>query len=291
MTTIASTPDVNQTIDAPSARFVFRRFGPEGGVPLVLLNRFRGSLDWWDPEFLALIAAERDVIIFDYVGTGYSSGVPRDSIAGIADGVVEFIDALGLTNVDLLGWSLGGFVAQQIAIDRPALVRTLVVAGSGVGGQLPEAGGLDDLVLELMIKEVATDEDMLHLFFPEGEAARAQGRAHLERVPARANADAVHVDQAAAMAQLQALGGMGGWTEADLRDRLARITQPTLIANGVHDVMVSSFQSYYAVQHLPNATLVLYSDAGHAFLFQHAASFTSTLADFINRSSSSTTTR
>ena len=115
-----------------SAAFTYRRFGRQGGVPLVLLNRFRGTIDWWDPEFLDYLAAHHDVIVFDNVGIGYSSGEPRDSIEGFAEGAIEFIEALGLSTVDLLGWSLGGIVAQEIARCRPELVRKLVVAGRAI---------------------------------------------------------------------------------------------------------------------------------------------------------------
>ena len=113
----------------PSAVFTYRRLGPHGGVPLVLLHRFRGTIDWWDAEFLDYLAADHDVIVFDNVGIGYSSGEPRDSVEGFAEGAIEFIEALGLPTVDLLGWSLGGIVAQEVARRRPELVRKLVVAG------------------------------------------------------------------------------------------------------------------------------------------------------------------
>ncbi|HEY9379183.1 MAG TPA: alpha/beta hydrolase, partial [Jiangellaceae bacterium] len=110
------------SVDGPSARFTYRRMGPRGGIPLVLLNRFRGTIDWWDPGFLDYLAAEHDVIVFDNIGTGYSTGEPRDSLGGFADGAIEFIETLGLPQVYLLGWSLGGTVAQHVTLRRPDLV-------------------------------------------------------------------------------------------------------------------------------------------------------------------------
>ena len=103
------------SVEGASATFTYRRMGPQGGVPLVLVNRFRGTIDWWDPEFLDLLAADHDVILFDNVGIGYTTGEARESIEGFADGTIEFIEALGLTQVDLLGWSMGGFVTQHSA--------------------------------------------------------------------------------------------------------------------------------------------------------------------------------
>src|SRR6202008_4127690 len=140
----------NLCVDGPSARFIYRRMGTQRGTPLVLLHRFRGTIDWWEPEFLDCLAAEHDVIVFDNVGIGYSSGEPRDSIVGFGEGGIAFIDAIGLPPVDLLGLSLGGIVAQEVARRRPELVRKLVVAGSAPGGQIPGTGGISDEVLHLM---------------------------------------------------------------------------------------------------------------------------------------------
>jgi len=117
-------------IATPSGRLAYRRFGTGEGVPLVLALRFRGTIDHWDPAFLGLLGAERDVIIFDNIGTGRSTGDPPTTIDGLAAGLLEFIDALGLPEVDLLGWSLGGLVVQAAALRDPGRIRRLVVAGS-----------------------------------------------------------------------------------------------------------------------------------------------------------------
>jgi pimeloyl-ACP methyl ester carboxylesterase len=131
MSTYLADKAENLTVEGPSATFTYRRMGPQGGVPLVLLHRFRATIDWWDPEFLDLLAANHDVIVFDNVGIGYTTGEPRDSLEGLAQGAIEFIEALGLPQADVLGWSLGGIVAQRVALRRPELVRKLIVAGSG----------------------------------------------------------------------------------------------------------------------------------------------------------------
>jgi len=152
----------NLSVTGPSTVFSYRRLGPQGGVPLVLLHRFRGTIDWWDPEFLDYLAADHDVIVFDNVGIGYSGGEPRDSVEGFADGAIEFIEALGLPLVDLLGWSLGGIVAQEVARRRPELVRKLVVAGSAPGGQIPDAPALSEEVVRIMTKPEADADDLLY---------------------------------------------------------------------------------------------------------------------------------
>ena len=128
-----STAAETQDVDSPSARFAYRRIGPRGGVPLVLVHRFRGTLDQWDPEFLNLLAADHDVILFDNVGFGYTKGEPLRIVEGFAAGTIEFIEALGLSSVDILGWSFGGVVAQEVVLIRPDLVRKVVLAGSGFG--------------------------------------------------------------------------------------------------------------------------------------------------------------
>ncbi|MPY58550.1 alpha/beta fold hydrolase [Streptomyces spongiae] len=255
--------------------------GPRGGVPLVLLNRIRGTIDWWDPEFLDYLAADHDVIVFDNVGVGYSDGEPRDSLEGFAQGAIEFIEALGLVRADLLGWSLGGIVAQLVAVRRPELVRRLVVAGSGPAGWVPGAPDFSEKVLGIMAKPDADLEDMLYLFYPEAEAARASGREHFGHVSPRLAAGGPPVSEGAAQGMLAAAGALLAAPFDEVRAELEAIEHPVLYANGLEDVMVPARNSYVAVQHLANATLVLYTGAGHAFLFQYAKAFTRQVADFL----------
>ncbi len=281
MSTYLADTAEDRSVTGPSATFTYRRIGRQGGVPLVLLNRFRGTIDWWDPEFLDYLAAGHDVILFDNVGIGYSTGEPRDSVEGFAEGAIEFIDALGLSTVDLLGWSLGGIVAQEVARRRPELVRRLVVAGSAPGGQVPGAPGLSEEVLRIMAKPEADENDLLYLFYPDTDSARAAGFEHLANVSKRLAAGGPAVSEKAAMGQLTALGQLLSVPFDTVRSNLKTIKQPVLYANGMHDVMISALASYVAVQHLDSAILVLYSDAGHAFLFQHARAFATEVTSFL----------
>jgi pimeloyl-ACP methyl ester carboxylesterase len=269
------------TVEGPSARFTYRRVGPRGGVPLVLLNRFRGTIDWWDPEFVDYLAADHDVIVFDNVGIGYSTGQPRDSLDGFADGAIEFIKTLGVPTVDLLGWSLGGIVAQAVAHRRPDLVRRLVVAGSAPVGPVPGQPDMSQEVLHIMAKPEADANDLLYLFYPETDAARLAGHQHLAKVSARLANGGPAVSEEAATGQLVAVGKILSVPFDEVRSTLEDIKQPVLYANGIHDVMIPALASYVAVQHLDTATLVLYSDAGHAFLFQHARAFATEVTNFL----------
>ncbi len=273
MTTYVADTLQNQTVACSSAVFTYRRTGPRGGVPLVLLMRFRGTIDWWDPEFVDRLAAGRDVILFDNVGIGYTGGEPRDTAEGFADGAIEFIEALGLTRVDVLGWSLGGIVAQFVALRRPGLVRKVVVAGSSGPGVAPGTPGLTERVLATMAKPDADAEDLLYLFYPETEAARAAGFDHLAKVAKRLEAGGPAVAEDAAQGQLAAVGRLLAVEWDQLRSQLQSITQPVLYANGLHDVMIPALASYKAVEQVPDSKLVVYSDAGHAFLFQHIDEF------------------
>jgi len=133
MTTFQADRAETQYVDGVSARFAYRRLGPRSGVPLVMAMRFRGTLDHWDPALLDVLSSERDVIVFDNAGTGRSSGTVPTTIEDLADGLLDFVDALGLLQVDLLGWSMGGYVVQVAALLRPTLLRRLIVAGSGPG--------------------------------------------------------------------------------------------------------------------------------------------------------------
>ncbi|MCX5319952.1 alpha/beta fold hydrolase [Streptomyces sp. NBC_00120] len=268
-------------VEGPSATFTYRRMGPRGGVPLVLLNRFRGTIDWWDPEFLDYLATDHDVIVFDNVGVGYTNGEPRDSLDGFAEGAIEFIEALGLAQADLLGWSLGGIVAQRVAVRRPELVRKLIVAGSGPAGWVPGAPDMSEKVLGIMAKPDADTDDVLYLFYPETGAARASGQEHFGHVSTRLAAGGPAISEEAALGMLTAVGKLLEVPFDQVKAELESIKQPVLYANGLHDVMIPAHASYVAVQHLENATLVLYSDAGHAFLFQHAEEFATQVATFL----------
>lgn len=256
-------------------RFHYRRFGRPGTVPLVLCMRLRGTIDHWDPKLLDELAAEREVIVFDNRGTSASSGPAPTTIDGLADGGIAFIRALGLPQVDVLGWSLGGIVAQGIALRAPELVRRLIVAGSTPAG-VPEQPAPGPRVGEILGHAVNDDEDYLYLFFPETDEGRSAGMVSLRRLDTRLGHSHAAVQPDTYRAQLGAIAAFGGYY-----DRLAELKLPVLVANGAHDVMINSYASYAMSQRLPDAKVLLYSDAGHGFLFQHITDFARDINRFL----------
>lgn len=280
MTQAANTA-LTQTLQLNEGAIAFRTFGQSGAEPpLVLLHRFRGTMDHWDPVLLDALAADRQVILFDNLGVGRSGGRTPDNVAGMAAGAAAIIDGLGLEQVDVLGWSMGGTVAQQLCLDRPKLVRRAIVAGSGPGG-VAEAPKAPEKVFQVAAKPVNDDDDFLYLFFYDSETSLAAGRAHLARLGKRHEPFSPPVSPEAIRAQLTAIGAWGAGKDCAL-PRLGEIKQPVFVANGHFDRMVHAYNSYLMGQRLPNAMVKLYPDSGHGFLFQHPIRFARDVVDFLS---------
>ena len=277
MTESLAAAATTQSLDAPGGRFAYRRFGTSQGVPLVLAQRFRGTIDHWDPTLLDLLAAERDVIIFDNLGTGRSTGDAPTTIDGLAAGLLEFVKALDLDQADFFGWSLGGIVVQAAALQEPEQVRRLVVAGSSPGG-VPGQPAPEPRVWQVATKEANDDEDFLYLFFPDTPIGRDLGLASLRRIDARV-LDHAHVPVSAATtaAQLSVITSIG----SSIWNRLTELRMPVLVATGAQDVMINAYASFALTSTLPDAKLVIYSDAGHGFLYQHVHDFTLEVLKFL----------
>jgi pimeloyl-ACP methyl ester carboxylesterase len=264
---------------ADGTTYAYRRFGKSDTTPLVFLQHFRGNLDGWDPALIDPIAAERQVILVDNAGVGLSTGRTGHTVAELARDILNFLDAIGEHTVDLLGFSAGGFVAQQIALQRPATVRRLVLAGTG-----PEGGrGFHTWSAEIRahaLKEVQGAEDALYLFFSQTETSQAKGAEFLGRIFTRTDDRDATPTLAARDAQGDAIADWGIPDHSKI-GRLAAISQPTLVANGDHDIMVPTVNSYLLAGHLPNARLVIYPDSGHGFLFQYPEQFAAEVNDFL----------
>lgn len=256
-------------------RLAYRENG--AGRPLLLTQRYRATMDDWDSELIAKLASHRRVIWFDSAGIGRSEGKVPKSVRGMADVAVAFLDAISEQHVDILGWSLGGFVAQQLALDHPERVRRLIVAASGCGG-VPEAPEQDPRVGKYMATNGPIEERLMFLFFTESEAAQAAGRRHLKNIfgqPHRGPA----VSQEACTRQWVAISA---FYKIGVRSRLGQLRLPVLVANGCHDRIISTYQSYVISQEAPNAKLILYPDAGHGFLVQHNEQFACDVNAFLN---------
>lgn len=270
-----SQPSPIQWLETAHGRLAYRIDGPEGGIPLLLLQRFRGTMDDWDPAFIAAISADRRVIRFDSAGIGRSEGQVPETIAGMAAIAAGVVAQLGLGQVDVLGWSLGGVVAQQFTLDFPHLVRRLIVAGSSPG---PVSDGPQQhpRVPQVMTKSENDDEDFLFLFYPETDSAVAHGRASLARIRAQANLGP-KTSALGFMGQVKAISTWPG-----VLHRVNELRLPVLVANGAHDVMLPAYRSYVLSQQAPDAKLILYPDAGHAFLFQVIDDFAREIDQFLS---------
>jgi len=261
-----------QFVDAAGVRFAYRRFGKSGGIPLVFNMHFTGTMDHWDPAVTDGLARDRGVILFDNAGISSSSGEVPNSIEGMAANAAAFIRAVGLTQVDVLGFSLGGLVAQELALAEPGLVRRLILLGTG-----PRSGeGMASLTPEAQkifgARYDEPDHLWLKVFFTPSEASQAAGRAYLKRFRLRIDGRDPEVSDKVAPAQLEALAEWGA-PRANPFEYLKAIAQPTLVVNGDRDVIIYSVNSWILQQHLPNAQLILYSDANHGSQYQYPGRF------------------
>ena len=258
-----------------SVRYAYRRFGAGTKTPIVFLQHFRAGLDNWDPKVTDGLAQDRPVVLFNNAGVASSGGEPADTVAGMAGHVIAFLDALGLKRADLLGFSLGGFVAQQVVIDRPDLIRRVILAGTGPqGGERMSGEGGNPKTTEVATREKPILEDFLYLFFSPSETSQAAGRAFWERRHTRADQD-VPSSMAAMAAQANAIAAWGVVPQKDRYLPIQRIKQPVLVVNGTNDIMVPTINSFILQQNIPNASLIIYPDSGHGAIFQYPDLFVS----------------
>jgi pimeloyl-ACP methyl ester carboxylesterase len=272
----------NLSIDAADGiRYAYRRFGDAttDAVPLLFLQHFRGNLDNWDPNLVDAIAQQREVILVDYAGVGGSSGRPRTDVTAGAQDILAFTDALGLRRIDLLGFSLGGFVAQEVTLIRPQLVRRLILAGTGPQGGADMHGFTPD-VYALAAPDEPTGDDLVSLFFSPSQHSTAKGWEFIQRIFTRQEDRDEPTDLRARDAELDAITKWGVPDPTRL-NRLAAIKQPVLAANGENDIMVPTKNTELLGKHLPNATVKIYPDSGHGFLFQYPAEFAAEVNTFL----------
>jgi pimeloyl-ACP methyl ester carboxylesterase len=270
----------NLTIVATNGTtYAYRRFGKEGTVPVVFLQHFRGNLDNWDPALVDDIAAEREVILVDNRGVGLSTGFTPHTVKELARDILAFVDAIGLTVIDLFGFSTGGFVAQELVLLRPRLVRRLILAGTG-----PEGGRGFHLWCEEIrshaYKDLQGADDVFYLFFSRSKTSQSKAADFVGRIFTRQDGRDDTTSLATRDAQAEAITEWGVPDMGKLA-RLGGITQPTLVANGNNDIMVPTVNSYLLAGHLPNAELLIYPDAGHGFLFQYPHDFAAKVNSFL----------
>ncbi|SEC96157.1 alpha/beta fold hydrolase [Bradyrhizobium erythrophlei] len=268
-----------RTVDVDGAPVAYRTFGPESGTPLVMQQRFRGSMDDWDPALIATLAKERRLVVWDNTGIGFSGGSVQGSITEMAKTAASFIDALAFNQVDLLGFSVGGYITQRLALLRPGLVRNIILAGTGPGGG--EGATYPGPEIEYWVKPGHPLFEVLKaLWYNDTLEGRAATRAYMDRIyhdrrPARAD-----VTNEAGLAQRAAIVNWWKGGDATLPE-LERIRQPVLVVNGNHDVMVPTPNTFLMAQKLPNAQLIIYPNSGHGALFQYYQTFSAHVLQFL----------
>ena len=265
-------------VDVAGTKFAYRELGPDTGVPVIFLNHLAAELDRWDPRVVDGIAAKRRVIVFDNRGIGASEGSTPNSVAAMARDAIAFIRALGFEQVDLFGFSLGGFISQVVVLEEPELVRKMILAGTGPAGGV----GIDKVTrvtIRDMIKGALTiRHPEYYLFFTSTPNGRRAASDFLERLNERTEDRDKPVSLPAFFTQLKAIHAWGKQAPADL----SAIKQPVLVANGDADKMVPSSNSADLARRLLNAELVLYDDAGHGGIFQYHGEFVEAANKFLS---------
>ncbi|MDB5576337.1 MAG: hypothetical protein JWR80_1513 [Bradyrhizobium sp.] len=274
-TTLETAP--TRFVESGGIRFAYRQLGPSTGTPLVLLQHFSGNIDAWDPAVVNALAADRPVVAFDNAGVGLTTGQTPDNVADMARDAVTFIELMGFSEVDLLGYSLGGFVAQQIAAEHGPLVRKLVLVGTA-----PQ-GGEEHLleVLQEAFSHVDAPDPRLPLFFTRSVASQAAGKAFIDRVYARR--EDRDTDGGSAVTDPQAKALITWCATPDPGHSILRaITQPALVVSGGNDTMLPASNAYEMFKAMSNAQLLLYPDSGHGALFQYHELFVRHVRTFLD---------
>ena len=266
-----------QYIDVKGNQFAYRSFGKEGGIPLVFLQHFTGTMDNWDPAVTNALAKNHRIILFNNKGVSTSSGKTPESVSEMANDAVDFIHALGYKKVDLLGFSLGGFIAQDIAVNYPSLVRKIILAGTGPIG----SEGITKLesVINEGFKE-GPENALINLFFTKSEESIKAGKAFMKRLQLRTNDRDTPSSNETIGAQAKAIITYGYHEDNDHK-QLSAIEQPVLIVNGTSDLIVPSINSFVLAQYIPNSKLIVWSDAGHGGLFQYYEDFVREVETFL----------
>nr|WP_051298510.1 alpha/beta hydrolase [Arthrobacter castelli] len=271
-------------VTAPTKRIVaggetlaYRELGASGGTPVVLLTHLGATLDNWDPRLMDALARHHRVIAVDLPGVGASSGTLPPAVKGMTEAAVGFIEAMGFTEVDLVGFSLGGFIAQQIALDRTGLVRRLTLAGTGPAGGagINRPTGAAYVYWDMVRGAAARTDAKEFLFFNRDKTGKAAARKYLQRLDERVMDRDAPITRQAFGTQLKAIKA---WGRAEPQD-LSSVSAPTLIANGDHDRMVPSELSEDMHRRIPDSKLVIYPNAGHGGIFQYWEQFTEALLE------------
>jgi pimeloyl-ACP methyl ester carboxylesterase len=270
---------VTQFITANDTKFAYRVLGDKPGIPLVMLSPLGSSMDDWDPAITNGFAQKYKVIVFDIQGTGASSGTTPDNIPDMAKGVTSFIKALGYSKVNLLGFSMGSFISEQIVLTEPTLVNKIILTGTGPKG----SEGLSNLPNILASAAGLTPEQVfLASFFASSPTSQSAGKSAYERVQERKVDRDAPLSGESFTAEVKAVLGWAQPNPGALKE-LQSITQPVLIAQGQEDALVPVVNAVNMSKSLPNARLIVYQDAGHAAFFQYHDDFVQKTLEFLGK--------
>ena len=269
----------NKLVSAANGIDYAYRDAGEGSVPLVLLQHFRGNLDNWDPALIDALASTRRVVAFDNAGVGGSTGTTPHAIEQMAHDAIAFLTAMGFSQADILGFSIGSFVAQEIALIRPALVRRLILASSAPRGASGMHGWAPGVIAAVGAPETSP-EGYLEVFFARSPSSRQAGQEVLRRIYARTEDRDKPTTWDTREAQYDAVCAWGIPDHSQLQ-RLGGIDRPVLVANGDSDPMILPHYSYLIAGLIPQATVKIYPDSAHGFLFQHHAEFAADVEAFL----------
>jgi pimeloyl-ACP methyl ester carboxylesterase len=266
-----------QHIEANGVKFSYRMMGPKSGTPLVFLQHFTGTMDSWDPAVVNALAKTRPVVVFNNRGVGATNGAVADNIGQMTGDAYAFIQALGYKQVDLLGFSMGGFIAQELAAQHPELVRKVILAGT------THQGGGNNLmkVLGEAFSRANAPDPRDYLFFSQTDAGKKAGGEFLSRVYARTKDRDPESGKAIADAHGKALIVWTSTPDSEYKT-LKSINQPVLVVTGSNDTMLNTEGSITLYKQLKNAQLVLYPDSNHGSIFQHHDSFVNTADNFLS---------
>lgn len=256
-------------VEANGIKFAYRSYGKEGDIPVIYFNHLTANLDNCDPRIMDSIAAHRFLISFDYRGVGATTGVQGTSIADMAKDAIAFIHALGYQQVDIIAFSMGGFITQELLLIEPGLARKIILAGTGSRG----GKGVSDVV-GLTYKDIfkgifSFRDPKFYLFFTQNKVGKTAARDFLKRLKERKENRDQNVKLSVLKKQLKAIADWGQAAPADL----GIFKHPVLVANGDHDRMVPTPNSYDLAKRFPNAELVIYPDSGHGGIFQYHEAF------------------
>ena len=252
-------------VEAAGVRFAYLSFGVSSKVPLIFFQHFIGNIDDWDPAVTNEISKSRKVILFNNTGVASTNGETPDSVAQMGKDAVSFINALNITKADILGYSLGGFIAQQMAITAPGLIRKMILVGTAPQGSV---SSFLDFFNKMKMYEGA--ERFLFTFFSSAHHSRSKGLESLKRIYAPSNRRDSIVSNETVQAQAHAIHSWGTMKPSII---VNNITQPTLIINGSHDEMLLTINSYELFHKIPGSLLFLYPDSAHGALFQYPEKF------------------